>query len=339
MKNSKPAEFHRRDIRKTFPGNLNKDTEILKGLVIRGSRNILTVRVDNKDGIKELECRIKGKVLKNCENFYNPIAPGDWVITENKKNSNKAMILSVEKRRNIFSRFNQKGALSQLLAANIDLVLCICTPVSPPFRPRFLDRILLQADAAGIEPVIICNKIDIDPGIIDVDERLEDFKRIGYKIFRVSAKTGEGIDDLRHGINGKTCVLTGQSGVGKSGIINALQPGLNIKEGSLNEKYDRGVHTTTMSFMIELSNGTRLIDTPGFRLFVPDGIQTEDIISHMREFAPLAGKCSFGMSCSHKTEPGCKILEAVYAGVIHEDRYDSFLRIRDDIEGNYNDDY
>jgi len=317
----------------------NKSTEILKGLVIRSSRNILTVRIDNKDGSKEIECRIKGKVLKDCENFYNPIAPGDWVTAESEKGSNKAMILSVEKRRNFFSRYNQKGGSSQLLAANIDLVLCLCTPASPPFRPRFIDRVLLQADAAGIESVIICNKIDIDPWNIDVDERLEDFKRIGYKILRVSAKTGEGIDDLRGVINGKTCVFSGQSGVGKSSIINALQPGLNIKEGGLNEKYDRGVHTTVMSFMIELADGTRLIDTPGVRLFIPDGIKTEELIFYMREFAPLAGKCSFGMSCSHKTEPGCKILEAVNAGIIHEDRYDSFLRIIDAIEGNYNDDY
>jgi len=316
---------------------MKNETEILKGLVIRGSRNVMTVKIESGEPV-ELECRIKGKVLKGGENFYNPLAPGDIVVIERQKNTNKALILSVEKRRSLFSRFNQKGSASQLLAANVDIVICISTPDSPPFRPRFIDRVLLQADFAEIDTLIVLNKIDLDTNDPDVNERVEDFKRIGYKILSVSAKTGEGLDELRLKIAGKTAVLAGQSGVGKSSLINALQPGLDIKEGELNEKFNRGVHTTTMSYMIELADNTRLIDTPGVRLFIPDGIKKDEIINHMREFAPLAGKCSFGMSCSHITEPGCKILEAVSAGIIHEDRYESYLRIRDSLEGKYGDD-
>ena len=315
-------------------------TTVFKGLVIRGSRNIFTVRPESEEGgaaPAEIECRIKGKVLKDSVDLYNPLAPGDRVIFDS------GLILGLEKRRNQFSRFNQKGGTSQLLAANIDQVLCLTTPASPPFRPRFLDRVLLQADVAGIGAVIVCNKCDLGFDDLDVQERLEDFIRIGFKVLEVSAKTGEGLEELKSLIAGKISALVGQSGVGKSSLINALQPGLKIKTGGLNEKYDRGTHTTTMSFMIELSgfsgeSPTRLIDTPGVRRFVPDGIDKGDLILHFREFAPLAGACSYGLSCSHRSEPGCKIMEAVAAGHIHEDRYDSFLRMEDELSGKNIDD-
>jgi ribosome biogenesis GTPase len=266
------------------------------------------------------------------------------------------MILGLENRRNVFTRKNPKGlgaihsTASQILAANADMVLCVTTPASPPFRPRFLDRVLLQADAAGIKPVILCNKYDlinedeVSGIVLDVEERLEDFRRIGYEALCISAKTGGGIAELRSLIQGCFSVLVGQSGVGKSSIINALlpdspaKPAPNIRVGTINEKYDRGNHTTTQASMVEIAPGTFLIDTPGIRRFVPDGIAPGDVILHMREFAPLAGKCAYGLSCSHRTEPGCKIMEAVAAGVIHEDRYESFLRIQDELLGkNYAD--
>jgi ribosome biogenesis GTPase len=307
----------------------------MKGFVIRGSRNIFTVRVEGEGSPPvELECRIKGKILKAAEGLYNPLAPGDVVLIEADPNHpGTGLILSAEQRRNVFSRFNQKGGTPQLLAANVGAVLCLTTAVSPPFRPRFLDRVLVQADAAGIPALIIRNKIDLGTDDPDVDERLEDFRRIGCEVLPVSAKTGEGLDELRERIAGKTSALLGQSGVGKSSLINALLPHLNIKTGSINEKYDRGNHTTTMSLMITISPGAWIIDTPGIRRFVPDGIAADDLIYHMREFAPLAGKCTYGLSCSHRSEPGCKIMEAVAAGVIHEDRYKSFLRIGDELAG------
>ncbi|GHU91346.1 putative ribosome biogenesis GTPase RsgA [Spirochaetia bacterium] len=316
----------------------------MRGMVIRSSWNIFTVRIDAAN----IECRIKGKILKGTEGYYNPLAPGDWVIIEtDPAHSGTGMILDFEERRNVFTRKNPKGlgavhsTASQILAANADLVLCVTTPASPPFRPRFLDRVLLQADAAGIPPVILCNKYDLideEAEALDVEERLEDFRRIGYQVLCVSAKTGEGMAELRRLIQGRFSVLVGQSGVGKSSIINALIPDSNIRVGAINEKYDRGNHTTTQASMVEISDGTFLIDTPGIRRFVPDGVGPENVIFHMREFAPLAGKCTYGLSCSHRTEPGCKIMEAVAAGVIHEDRYESFLRIQDEILGkNYAD--
>jgi ribosome biogenesis GTPase len=301
------------------------------GLVVRGSRNLFTVR----SGGEEIECRIKGKVLKGVEGYYNPLAPGDVVEIDN------GLITGLEKRRNCFARFNQKGQAPQLLASNVDLIVCVASVASPPFRPRFIDRALVQAEIAGIPAAIVCNKYDLvenDLSDPDTEERLSDFQRIGYPVFRLSAKTGMGMDEFRRFIAEKFSVLVGQSGTGKSSLINALIPELEIKTGEINEKYSRGKHTTTQGVLLESgddggANSIRVIDTPGIRRFAIAGLQAGELIFYMREFAPLAGKCSYGLSCSHQIEVGCKIMEAVHAGVIHEDRYESFLRIQDEISG------
>ena len=313
-----------------------------KGLIIRGSRNLFTVRLF-EPCTEEIECRIKGKVLKDVKGYYNPLAPGDLVEVED------GLILGLEKRRNVFARFNQKGQAPQLLAANVDLVLCVSSPASPPFRPRFLDRLLLQADAAQIPAAILCNKYDLagtewSDDRPDVEERLSDFQRIGYPVLRLSAKTGEGLEEFKRLIAGKFSVLVGQSGVGKSSLIKALIPDLIIKTGPINQKFNRGNHTTTQPVLLDLNAldvlsardtaaRTQIIDTPGIRRFVPVGIHHEELVLHLREFAPLAGTCSYGLSCCHETEPGCKIMEAVAAGVIHEDRYENFLRMREELAG------
>jgi ribosome biogenesis GTPase len=144
------------------------------------------------------------------------------------------------------------------------------------------------------------------------------------------------MDALKEALRGRVAVLAGQSGVGKSSIVNALLPLAGLRVGGINRKYDRGNHITTMARLIaipSLGKGSAVIDTPGIRRLVPDGVGAAELIRYMREFAPLEGKCSFGLSCSHSSEPGCKIMEAVAAGVIHEDRYESFLRIREELAG------
>ena len=313
--------------------NSAKGQKPAKGLVICGSRNLFLVRPETGEDL--IECRIKGKILKGAEGYYNPLAPGDLVEVKN------GLITGFEKRRNEFARFNQKGQAPQLIAANVDNVFCVTSFSSPPFRPRFLDRALLQAEISGIPAAIVCNKYDLtrngssedlDP---DTGERLSDFERVGYPVFRISVQSGEGLDELKRFAEGKFSVLIGQSGVGKSSLVNALVPDLKIKTGAINEKYDRGNHTTTQGILLQGNDSakTRFVDTPGIRRFAISGIFPGDLILYMKEFAPLAGKCSFGLSCSHKTEPGCKIMEAVSAGVILEDRYENFLRIRNELEG------
>ena len=155
--------------------------KIKSGLVLRCSKHLFLVRSENED----IECRIKGKTLKNETSFYNALAPGDKVLFSDKQ------ILELEERKNIFSRYNQKGRAVQLIAANVDYVLCVTCPSSPPFRPRFIDRVLIQAEHSEIPAAIVCNKYDLssDPeydnndDILDMEERLSDFEKIGYPVF------------------------------------------------------------------------------------------------------------------------------------------------------------
>ncbi|MCQ2982623.1 MAG: ribosome small subunit-dependent GTPase A [Treponemataceae bacterium] len=313
----------------------------MNGTVLGGSNNVFDVECD--DG-NIRRCTIKGKKLKTDRNYYNPLAPGDVVELElTDSNADKAQITALVPRRNEYVRWNVKGRQPQLLAANVDYIICITTPDEPPFRPRFIDRILAQAEYAGIEPIIVANKCDVeaadDP---DFDFRLTDWERIGYKVFRVSAKSGEGMEGLAQFIEDKLCVLTGQSGVGKSSIINVLDSNCVLRTGSLSEKYGRGTHTTTKGTLMHLHINESLvegregvtasiIDTPGVRRFVLDDIAADDLQLYFREMRPLVGKCTFGMSCTHTHESGCKMLEGVYAGAISEERFESWQRIGEEL--------
>jgi ribosome biogenesis GTPase len=311
----------------------------MRGLVLKGSKNIFCVQqieagAVSQDSNSIYECRIKGKVLKQELDFYNPLAPGDLVQFELCSNNEKtALITAMEPRRNLFARFNSKGELPQILAANIELVICVTTPSSPPFRPRFIDRVLVQAESASVPACIIVNKCDLS--FLHIQERLCDFQRLGYPVLMVSAKTGENIPALRDICAGKLSVFTGQSGVGKSSLINALCPCAELKTGALNQKYDRGRHTTVQAEIMRFKTGDKtlqIIDTPGLRQFIPAGIAPEEVPLFMPEIAPLAGKCAFGISCRHESEKGCAILEAAKCGEIHSDRLESFLRLRNELE-------
>ncbi|MHB9294327.1 ribosome small subunit-dependent GTPase A [Pillotina sp. SPG140] len=295
----------------------------MKGLVVRGSHNIFSVYAEGQT----VECRIKGKILKELPGYYNPLAPGDIVeCVLNVQSPQYGFITAVEERKTVFSRHNQN--MIQLIACNIDIVLCVTTLNAPPFRPRFLDRLLIQADSAAIPVAIIVNKSDLSLEEQAIEERLNDFTRLGYTVLKISAKTGSGITALKQLIHGHVCALIGQSGVGKSSIVRILNPNIKVRVGSLNDKYDRGNHTTVMAELLEADEQTRIIDTPGIRTFIPT-VPPKDSIYYFREFAPLEGTCTYGVSCSHRNEKGCAILQAVQYGTIHRDRYESFIRLRD----------
>ncbi|MCR4580564.1 MAG: ribosome small subunit-dependent GTPase A [Treponema sp.] len=319
------------------------------GTVIAGTNNLFTVECE--DGITRL-CSIKGKVIKSDREFYNPIAPGDVLeIEADPMNENKGQVLAISPRKNTFLRWNVKGRCPQLLASNLDYLILVTTPDEPPFRPRFTDRALAQAEHQGITPVIVCNKWDLAEKM-QTDGRSEEFEAIekrlsiwedlGYKVLRISAKTGEGMPEFAALLEDHLSAFVGQSGVGKSSLINVMDNSCVLKTGSLSKKYGRGNHTTTKGTLIHLTLNEALtdgvhnrradiIDTPGIRRFVLDDIQADDVALYFKEFEPFVGKCRFGMNCKHDTEPECAIKEAVENGSISPERYDSWKRIAEEI--------
>ena len=321
----------------------------MKGLIIAGTNNLFTIECE--DSVTR-NCTIKGKVLKSDKQFYNPLAPGDIVeIEEDPINEKKGQILSLEKRKNTFLRWNVKGRCPQLLASNLDYLILVTTPDEPPFRPRFTDRALAQAEHQGITPVIVCNKWDLaenmqtdgrEEEFAKIDERLNIWEDLGYKVLRISAKTGEGMREFAELLEDRLCAFVGQSGVGKSSLINVMDNSCVLKTGSLSQKYGRGCHTTTKGTLIHLTlNETltegvvgrtaNIIDTPGIRRFVLDDIEAGELALYFREFEPFVGKCKFGLNCRHESEPECAIRNAVSEGKITQERYDSYMRIADEI--------
>lgn len=309
----------------------------MQGLVLSGANNFFAVRTPEGNVVR---CSIKGKKLKESRGYYNPLAPGDTVDIEyDTLHPDQGQITALVPRRNGFIRWNQKTRSPQLLAANIDLLLCVTTPANPPFRPRFTDRTLVQAAAEGIPALIIVNKIDLSIPE-SVRERIRDWQRIGIQVCEVSAKTGEGLEPLARLLSGKTCAVTGQSGVGKSSLLNSLDPSLALKTADISFKYDRGIHTTTQGIFLPMTftahDGTQLsfniIDTPGIRHFALWGIKPEEIIFYFPEMEKAAIQCAFGLSCSHIHEHGCRILEELSAGHIHPDRYESWRSMHDELE-------
>lgn len=313
----------------------------MNGTVLAGTNNVFEVECE--DGIIR-NCTIKGKVLKSEKEYYNPLAPGDIVeIEPDEIDENKGQVVSLVLRKNEFVRWNVKGRCPQLLAANVDYMILVTTPDEPPFRPRFIDRELAQAEMLSLEPVIVCNKYDLITSNPETEEYLRIWEDLGYRVMRVSAKTGEGISEFVELIRDKLSAFVGQSGVGKSSLVNVLDESCVLRTGSLSKKYGRGNHTTTKGTLNRLELNTAytggvngetasIIDTPGIRRFMLHGIEADDLHLYFREFKPFVGKCKFGLDCTHSSEPGCAIKQAVEDGEITEKRYQSWKRIRDQIK-------
>lgn len=300
----------------------SRAVSIITGQVHRSGGSVYDVGVDGS----LMRCRIKGKTLAVEERVHAPIAVGDFLEIEPDPYEDAAgWILNRLERTTQIDRWSRKHRAMQVLAANIDQVACVTAPRSPPFRPRFIDRLLVSAEHAGVESLIILNKADL--GIpATVAERIADFRRMGYRVLACSAVTGEGVAEARAALGSALTLMCGQSGVGKSSLLNAWDPGLELRTGAVSRKFDRGVHTTIRAELLELADGGRLIDSPGIRELELGAIEARDIRHRFRDFQRWLLRCEYS-ACLCDTEPGCAVRAAAEAGHIHPDRYDSYLRL------------
>ena len=285
---------------------------------IRRAINNIYTAYSLDDGVT-YTARIKGKVMKKDEAEYSPVAVGDIAVGEPYSES-EALLVSVEPRRSAFQRWNLKKEMNQTIAANQDQTAIVVSPESPPFRPRFLDRAI--ACSSGARIIIVMNKSD--QGIPD---GLQLYSDIGFTVIPVSSRTGEGIERLRQELRGRITAFVGQSGVGKSTLVNTLL-GTQQTTGDVSRKYNRGRHTTNHSLFIEAGD-ISVIDTPGVReIEVP----FEDVSLAVSAFPEISGvRCAYP-GCLHRGEDGCAVPAMVEAGTVSADRYESYLRILQTLE-------
>jgi ribosome biogenesis GTPase len=237
-------------------------------------------------------------------------------------------ITGIEPRRTVLERRVPEGRGVRPIAANVDQVFVVTATRSPDPIPQLIDRLLVLAEADGIAAAVVLNKVDLDPGTA-LAERC---RKAGYPVYPTSVKTGEGMDSLKAALAGRASVVTGPSGAGKSSLLNGVQPGLKLRIGEVSRRIRRGTNTTVSSVMIPLLAGGYLVDTPGFSEVAMWGIDPRELPDCFPDFRPFLGDCRF-TDCRHKSEPGCKVLEAVAGGAIAPDRHQSYLTLLAELEG------
>ena len=304
----------------------------MKGLVIKNTGSWYTVKTDEG---KVIESKIKGNFRLKGIRSTNPVAVGDRVeIVTNQEGT--AFITSIDDRRNYIVRKSPNlSKQSHILAANLDQAFLIVTVSHPQTSTTFIDRFLAGAEAYRVPVVLVFNKRDI----LDEDEQryqqmmMTLYKTIGYDCCEICAATGEGVDELRPLLADKVTLFSGNSGVGKSTLINILIPDAQQRTAEISDAHDTGMHTTTFSEMLELPGGGYVIDTPGIKGFGTFDIEKEELTSYFREIFEFSKECKFS-NCTHTHEPGCAVRKAVEDHFIAESRYQSYLSMLEDKEEN-----
>lgn len=301
----------------------------MKGLVLKSTGSWYVVR--NEDG-GLLRARLRGKFKTKGLKLSNPVAVGDHVTLELQGEEGSAVITEIAPRTNhIIRKSIHKTAHSHIIASNIDQAFLVVTLVSPRTSFGFIDRFLVTAEAYHIPVTLLFNKADLyDEDTLKYQERVRKmYKQIGYDSLVCSAAEGTGISEIQQLLDKKVTLFSGHSGVGKSTLVNALVPDLDLKTTEISAYSDKGVHTTTFAEMFEIGEDTYLIDTPGIKELGVVDIPKEEVSHYYPEMRDLLLKCKFN-NCLHLKEPGCAVREAVEAGKISLTRYDSYKSILED---------
>ena len=304
----------------------------MKGFVIKNTGSWYSVKTD--DG-KVVECKIKGNFRLKGIRSTNPVAVGDHVeIALNQEGT--AFITHIDERRNYIIRKSQNlSKQSHIIAANVDQAFLIVTVNYPQTSTTFIDRFLASAEAYSVPVVLVFNKRDI----LSDDERhyqqsmVHLYETIGYECREISAATGEEVEGLHKLLKGKITLLSGNSGVGKSTLINQILPEANLRTAEISDAHNTGMHTTTFSEMLELPEGGYIIDTPGIKGFGTFDMEPEELTSYFREIFHFSKDCKFS-NCTHTHEPGCAVLKALEEHYIAQSRYQSYLGMLEDKDEN-----
>lgn len=276
-----------------------------------------------------LRCRIRGKLRLKGVRSTNPVVVGDEAVCE--ADGGDCVIVDIVPRRNyVIRRASNLSKESHIIAANVDQALLMVTLRSPETPKEFADRFLVTCEAYKVPAAILLSKIDLQDA-----EAVAEFRAVyegaGYRVLEVSAKEGRGVEEVRKLLAGRTTLVSGNSGVGKSTLIQTIDPSLDIRTGEISDSHHKGRHTTTFSTMYPLAEGGAVIDTPGIKGFGLLDIDDAELWHYFPEMMRVAPGCRF-YNCTHTHEPGCAVVEAVKAGEIAWSRYESYLKILDDDE-------